>query len=575
MADINGTPNGDLLVGTVEDDHISGFDGNDDISGLEGNDTIRAGQDDDTITGGLGDDNLFGGPGQDLFIWNNGDGSDTISGGSGAADVVRVNGNDRLGDNFELRAGGSDVEFERFDGGPGLGNFLLDVSTVEIFEVNGLVGPDHLKITDLSGTRVEQVNFNGGDGRDSINVVGTEEDDTFFLEDNGTGQAEIDFNPITVTLNEVEVVNIDGGTGTDRLNITDLTGTAVERVTFEGEGGDDFLKATDAGVQIVARGGRGEDRLEGGHVADELSGGMDDDELFGNKGADDLSGGNGNDTIRAGQDNDTIIGGPGDDRLFGGPGQDLFIWNNGDGSDAVDGGSGAADVQQVNGADGEGDVFVLSADGGDAIFERTNLDPYILTVDNVESFEINGQGGGDTIAVEDLSGTDVETVIIDGGTGNDLIDASGTVIGASATAAEVIATGGAGSDLLVGGDTVNILTGSDGSVDPTESDALIGGGGSEGGLAQDTFVLGTEDTLFYNAAGVSDFSGDEAVIFNFTDGQDTIQLTGGEAYTLAESFSDAGSTDILLGSDLIGTVVDVNVANLSLVDNGGALIFVV
>lgn len=90
----------DILVGLKGDDHIFGDVGNDLLIGNEGNDLIFAGPDNDTIYGGDnddtilgegGNDELYGGSGNDLFIFNQGDGSDTIM-DFGPGDVIRLTG---------------------------------------------------------------------------------------------------------------------------------------------------------------------------------------------------------------------------------------------------------------------------------------------------------------------------------------------------------------------------------------------------------------------------------------------------------------------------------------------------
>lgn len=67
--DVEGTENGDTLTGTNVTDRISGFAGNDVLIGGEG---------DDIIEGGPGDDLLDGGVGDDTYIFNPGDGKNTI-----------------------------------------------------------------------------------------------------------------------------------------------------------------------------------------------------------------------------------------------------------------------------------------------------------------------------------------------------------------------------------------------------------------------------------------------------------------------------------------------------------------
>ena len=212
--------------------------------------------------------------------------------------------------------------------------------------------------------------------------------------------------------------------------------------------------------------------------------------IVGTKGNDLLRGGDGIDTILGLKGNDTIIGDKGDDLKFGGKGDDLLIWNNGDGSDRMEGGRGY-DVTQVNGAVDAGDDFELRANGHRSEFERLNLGPFTLNVDNVEKFEINGGGGDDTLNVKDLTGTDVRQVVFRGGKGDDYFDASHTSV-------DVMAYGGKGNDSLTGGRGDDLLEGGNGN------DLLKGGKGA------DTFVLG--------------FKGIDTIAdFNFAEG-DTIQI---------------------------------------------------
>ena len=197
------------------------------------------------------------------------------------------------------------------------------------------------------------------------------------------------------------------------------------------------------------------------------------------------------DTLIGGAGNDTIVGNRGNDLKIGGEGDDLLIWNNGDGSDTMEGDAGY-DITQVNGAVDNGDNFELRANGERVEFERLNLGNFVLDVDNVEQFEINGGGGDDTLTVKDLTGTDVQHVFFSGDSGNDILDASQTYV-------KVSAFGGADNDSLTGGYGNDFLDGGDGN------DTLIGGAGA------DTFVVG--------ANGI-----DTIVDFNFSEG-DKIQIS--------------------------------------------------
>jgi Ca2+-binding RTX toxin-like protein len=64
------TPNGDWIRGNYEANTLSGGGGDDWIRGDAGN---------DTLSGGAGNDSVYGGPNDDVYLFNLGDGQDTIS----------------------------------------------------------------------------------------------------------------------------------------------------------------------------------------------------------------------------------------------------------------------------------------------------------------------------------------------------------------------------------------------------------------------------------------------------------------------------------------------------------------
>jgi Ca2+-binding RTX toxin-like protein len=67
-----------ILAPTDNSDNISGFDGNDIIYGLAGGDRLYGEGGEDTLVGGAGNDTLWGGSGFNTFVFNQGDGSDSI-----------------------------------------------------------------------------------------------------------------------------------------------------------------------------------------------------------------------------------------------------------------------------------------------------------------------------------------------------------------------------------------------------------------------------------------------------------------------------------------------------------------
>jgi Ca2+-binding RTX toxin-like protein len=228
-----------------------------------------------------------------------------------------------------------------------------------------------------------------------------------------------------------------------------------------GLGGNDQIQTQGLANLVLA--GSGNDTVTGGDGIDVFFGGLGNDSLDGGKGDDYLFGGKGNDTIE---------GAKGNDFMDGGAGNDILAWDDGDGSDRMIGGSGY-DVIKVDGSLTKGDNFVLGKNSlNQAIFDRVGLDNqtgvgvFKLTVTESERFDISGEGGNDSLTVNNLSYTGVSLVSFDGGEGDDCLDASNSSI-------KVIGTGGSGADTLIGSAYNDVLTGGDGI------DVLTGGAGRD------------------------------------------------------------------------------------------------
>ena len=457
---IQGTDGNDFLLGTHGNDVILGKAGNDLMLGDQGNDRMEGGDDadlliggsgDDTLIGDKGDDFIFAGTGNDRMIWNNGDGSDFMRGGTGY-DVTEVNGALEAGDAFELRARGHQAEFERVN----LGNFKLNIDDTEAMEING-------------------------------------------------------------------------GGGDDSLSVGNLAHTDIKQVTFDGGNGNDTLAAGESTQTIVARGGKGKDLLVAG---------SGDDTLHGGRGQDTLKGGSGRDMLRGGRGNDVLQGDKGDDVMRGGRGNDRMIWNNGDGSDTMRGGQGQ-DVTEVNGALEAGDHFELSSKGDRVDFRRVNLGLFQLDIDNIESMEINGGGGNDSLTVKSLARTDLKQVNFSGGEGDDFLDGS-------AAEAAIVADGGAGNDTLIGSAGDDTLIGGEGA------DLLISSGGNDvlvGGAGADIFRFSFEPGV----SVIQDFNLNEDIL-QFQ--QNTLpQARMGSVSSIRESLTyNSESGAISLGGTHIATL---------------------
>ena len=80
------------VEGSNHDDALTGNAGSNVLSGLDGGDTLRGGGGDDRLDGGPGADTLTGGGGSDLFLFDPGDGADTITDFTDGEDRIDLRG---------------------------------------------------------------------------------------------------------------------------------------------------------------------------------------------------------------------------------------------------------------------------------------------------------------------------------------------------------------------------------------------------------------------------------------------------------------------------------------------------
>ena len=81
---------GNIIIGSSVANELVGYGGNDYLYGGDGDDTLYGGADDDTLVGGKGNDFVSGSTGNDTFIFNKGDGIDTVREYSGDNDVIKL-----------------------------------------------------------------------------------------------------------------------------------------------------------------------------------------------------------------------------------------------------------------------------------------------------------------------------------------------------------------------------------------------------------------------------------------------------------------------------------------------------
>lgn len=124
------------LQQTNADDTVNGTSYNDVIYGNGGHDTINAGDGNDTIVGGIGNDILNGGNGDDTYIYNLGDGFDTITDTGGDDKIVFGEGIsqsdlsfEQIGNDLKISVNGKD------DKGIQINNYFQnDASKIETIE---------------------------------------------------------------------------------------------------------------------------------------------------------------------------------------------------------------------------------------------------------------------------------------------------------------------------------------------------------------------------------------------------------------------------------------------------------
>jgi Ca2+-binding RTX toxin-like protein len=379
------------------------------IDGGAGNDTILGSQGADTLIGGDGDDFAFGdngndlalmGAGNDVFQWNPGDGNDTVEGQDGIDTMLFFGAN--IAENIDISANGGRVLFSR-----NVASVTMDLDDVEQIDFRALGGADNIVIGDLSGTDVTAISLDlrgpngGGDGAaDTVTINGTQGDDVFGVAGDAAG------------------LNIFGLQASVNVFFPEA---ANDRLILNGQGGDDVINASS---------------LEADGIQLTMNGGLGADILIGSEGG------------------DLINGGDGDDTALMGAGDDVFTWNPGDDNDTLEGQAGV-DRLDFNGANVAEQINIF-ANGGRVLFTR-DVANVVMDLNDVEAITFRALGGADRIVVNDLSGTDLPLggVVVDlantlGGTAGDGAVDIVTVNGSAANDAINVNTGVDGRIQIVG-----------------------------------------------------------------------------------------------------------------------------
>jgi len=356
-----------------------------------------------TIVGGEGNDAIAGGAGGDRLF--GGPDADLLGGFEGSDVVLAGDGNDGITWN---EGDGSDEVV----GGPGRFDVLGVNGSDDADEFQLLAGPT----TRFEGTSPEAftIDLPGGGEIEEVSVALNDGDDTFVAAPGLPGM----------------LTSVNGGPGNDTI-----------------------------------AGGDGASQLLGDDGADTLRGGAGSDRVRGEAGDDFVAGGPASDVVEGQAGLDRLLGDQGTDFVFGGTDADVIVWNEGDSSEQPLGEAGN-DRLEVNTSDvGNDDLELLP--GPNTILERTNVDPFALTLANgtgeFESITVRTGGGDDKLTVspglaelhvvvnggpgaDNLSGSE-ESDELDGGIGEDTLSAGeGDDLMFSRDQQPDIVRGGAGED---------------------------------------------------------------------------------------------------------------------------------
>jgi Ca2+-binding RTX toxin-like protein len=428
------------LTGTVTLVGIA-YQGNDFLDGGAGNDALNGDGGNDILMGGIGNDILNGGNGRDTYVFNRGDGIDTIIDPDDIADTYAsqaANPNPNksiiiLGDGINR----ADIKFRK-------GGLLIDLG---------------------EGDKIRLTGFEG---------IGTSDPTAFKLFER-------------IQLADASVITYDDMLaqgfeiiGSERFAV-DVFGTDV--------GGDDQPGAGFEGADLTLT---GTNNLLAG---DKIYGLGGNDVLKGLAGNDSLYGGTGVDTLEGGDGDDIFDGGANTDYLYGGAGNDTYVFGNGSGFDTIvdllgvntvqfSSGTTLADVSVQLDTDAAG-LYTLRFDrnANDKLTVRVDLAPGAA---NTMSYAFTGGATYDTRAM--LQAAFKQAVFFSAARGLTAIDfiASAYDDGIIGGSFNDRIEGGAGNDRLSGG------AGNDTLIGGTGNDELTGDAGDDllqGGADGDTYYL--------------------------------------------------------------------------------------
>jgi Ca2+-binding RTX toxin-like protein len=415
---LSGDGSNNLLQGDMGFDTLFGNAGNDHLQGNDGNDSLYGGDGIDIIEGNADDDYLQGNEGADSYLFNLGDGNDTIFNyqSVAAADKI-IFGAGITAANIRLNREGNDL--------------VVNFSNSST---------DNIRI---------QNQFTSAN--DVLNTLQFSDASTLSI------------GPSTLT----NILYSVGGVSGDSLNGYD----GVDIMT--GNGGNDTLNGF-AGNDTLD-GGQGNDNLQGGVGNDSMTGALGNDSLYGGDGNDQLYGGGGDDYLAGNEGVDTYSYNLGDgqetiynfqgvvaaDKLVLGGGITLAnLKFNREGSDLVITFTNSANdsiriQSQYQGVNYQLNTIQFS-DASTLSIAPTTLTNTITSTGYTGGGTINGFDG------VDIMNGNINNDYMNGYGGNDTLNGAAGADNLNGGLGNDSLTGGLGNDSLYGGDGNDLLNGGDG-----------------------------------------------------------------------------------------------------------------
>jgi Ca2+-binding RTX toxin-like protein len=331
----------------------------------------------------------------------------------------------------------------------------------------------------------------------------------------------------------------EGGAGTDIADYASRTSSisvTIDGVADDGEAGENDNVGTDV---ENARGGQGNDYLEGSASVNVLSGGLGSDTLAGLGDADILNGDGGDDIFDEGMasnGNDVLNGGAGSDTAdYSGRSVDLIVTINGTANDGEmsENDNVRTDVEIVLGGSGDDEITggtgantLNGGDGNDVLNGGAGND---ILIGGLGTDEMEGGAGNDTF---DEEAADSDADEINGGAGVDTIDYSGRTSSVSVTLDGLVGDGEVGEGDNIGTDVENVYCGAG-------DDYVVGSASAnviEGGIGADELHGGDGIDTISGGDGIDDIFGDAGEdLIDGDAGTDVIDCGAGDGDICADS----------------------------------------